>query len=409
MVAGKDGEPLMAPPTPPATADPVAAPTTTALSAAAHAESLASYIQAGTEGADTLGNRGPIRFNDRGELAEDILQAYWRTGFYVFEGLVASPEIALLQAEMEQLLDQAPVDNGALVDAKGRPAFGQQFARNPYTMTRPLSDPWGGTTLLGGRHQVQMNQPVAAASAPKKVVFLMHGMCQTMASGLRLYGHPQLLQIADSINGADFVPYNDATFVKQPGLGSSVAWHQDGVTHWDSPNWDEGIHGFNFQVQLYATTPHSCLWVMPGTHKLGKINIKKLVAENGGSEQLPGAVPLYCNPGDVTIVNRQALHCSFPNTSPDMRVSLTFGFHRRSSVLGAQGALSQTALEVYDAQRIAERAAVIAVAIDARAQFYPAEPPYSYQPFADLVDEYRFSAATWDTVIKDYNLKDLSI
>lgn len=164
-----------------------------------------------------MGHRGPIRFNARGELAGDILAAYWRTGFYVFEGLVDSAEIALLQAEMAELLDQAP------------------------------------------------------------------------------------------------------------------------------------------------------------------------------------------------IVNRQALHCSFPNTSPDMRVSLTFGFHRRSAVLGAQGALSQTANEVYDEQRIAERAAVIAVAIDARSQFYPAEPRYSYQPFADVVDGYRFSAATWNTVIKDYNLKDLSI
>ena len=63
-----------------------------------------------------------------------------------------------------------------------------------------------------------------------------------------------LLAAAASINGDDFVPYNDATFVKQPGLGGSVSWHQDGVTHWDNPEWDSGIHGFNFQVQLYDTS-----------------------------------------------------------------------------------------------------------------------------------------------------------
>jgi hypothetical protein len=34
------------------------------------------------------------------------------------------------------------------------------------------------------------------------------------------------------------------TFVKQPGLGGSVAWHQDGVTHWNSSDLDEGTHGF---------------------------------------------------------------------------------------------------------------------------------------------------------------------
>ena len=31
---------------------------------------------------------------------------------------------------------------------------------------------------------------------------------------------------------------------KQPGLGGSVAWHQDGVTHWDSVDWDEGYPWF---------------------------------------------------------------------------------------------------------------------------------------------------------------------
>ena len=157
-----------------------------------------------------------------------------------------------------------------------------------------------------------------------------------------------------SINGDDFVPYNDATFVKQPGLGGSVSWHQDGVTHWDNPEWDSGIHGFNFQVQLYDTSARSCLWVVPGTHTEGKIDIKTRVANNNGSEKLPDAVPLYCNAGDVTIVNRQALHGSFANTSDDLRISLTFGFHRRRSVLGATGALSESESVRYDEERIAE-------------------------------------------------------
>jgi ectoine hydroxylase-related dioxygenase (phytanoyl-CoA dioxygenase family) len=100
------------------------------------------------------------------------------------------------------------------------------------------------------------------------------------------------------------------------------------------------------------------------------------VADNAGSEFLPDAVPLFAAAGDVTIVNRQALHGSFANTSEDMRVSLTFGFHRRTSVLGARGALSQSNDEVYDAQRIDRRSKFVAVAIDARQQFYPNESRY---------------------------------
>ena len=39
------------------------------------------------------------------------------------------------------------------------------------------------------------------------------------AGGLRLYGHPGLLAVAASINGDDFVPYNDAIFVKKARSG----------------------------------------------------------------------------------------------------------------------------------------------------------------------------------------------
>jgi hypothetical protein len=377
--------------------------------ASEHAASLSAYAEAGKARALALGNRGPVKFKANGKLVDEILDAYWKTGFYVFEGLVAQAEIELLQSAMADLLDRAPVDNGATVDHQGRPAFGQEFARPVYSLIRPLTDPWGGTDKLNGRHETQMNQPTPEASVPEKVVFIMGGMCQIMEPGLRLYGHPKLLSIAASINGDDFVPYNDAIFVKQPGVGGSVSWHQDGVTHWDSPDWDHGIHGFNFQVQLYETSARSCLWVMPGSHKLGKMDIKKLVADNNGSEQLPGAVPLFCQPGDVTIVNRQALHCSFANTSPDQRISLTFGFHRYSSVLGASGALSQTEAEVYDEQRIEDRSKVISVAIDARAQCYPTETRYDYKPLSGREDEFRFTDKNWQDIIHDYNLKDLSI
>jgi hypothetical protein len=370
---------------------------------------MTQYVAEGIERAKALGNRGPLRLDSNGKLTPDILEAYVRTGFYIFEGAIKQDEIDLLRADMEWLLDRAPVDNGAEVDHQGRPAYGQDFARPVYSMIQPLADPWGGTKALNGRHPTQMAQPVAPDQPPHKVVFIMTGMCQTMPSGLRLYGHPDLLSAAASINGDDFVPYNDAIFIKQPGRGGSVSWHQDGVTHWDNPSWDSSIHGFNFQVQLFDTTARSCLWVVPGTHKEGKIDIKARVAANQGVEQLPDAVPLYCSAGDVTIVNRQALHGSFANTSDDLRISLTFGFHKRSSVLGAAGALSESESVVYDAARIAKRSEVVGVAIDARAKFYPEETRFHYQPLASQEEELRFSDETWQRVIKDYNLNDLSI
>ncbi len=377
---------------------------------AQHAAGMATYHQEGLRLAREIGNRGPVRFDANGRLHPDIVAAYWRHGFYVFEGVIDADEIGALRRDVGTMLERAPVTPDATVDAQGRPALGLDYARTPYTFVKPLSDPWGGTDVLSGRHPSKMAEPAPDTDAPEAVVFLMYGMCQAMPAGLRLYGHPHLLSIAEAINGEDFVPYNDAIFVKQPGLGGSVAWHQDGVTHWDSPDWDEGIHGFNFQVQLYPTTPGNCLWVVPGTHKLGRVDIKQWVADNGGDERLPGAVPLTCAPGDVTMVNRQMVHGSFANTSPDLRVSITVGFHRRKSVIGAKAVLGVEEDGVtYDEQRIFDRSAVIAVAIDARRQQRPDETPFHYKPFAGREDAFRFNDATFERVIRDYNIKDLAI
>ncbi len=379
------------------------------LTAAEHAEAMAEYMREGKRRALALGNRGPLRLNDDGTLHQDILDSYWQHGFYVFTSVIEADELVELRADIDTMLERAPVHEGAEVDTQGRPAFGTDFERDTYLWIRPLSDPVGGTTLNGGRHPSKMAEPVPSDDAPDEIIYMMFGMCQAMDSGLRLYGHPQLLAVAESINGPDFVPFNDAIFIKQPGLGGSVAWHQDGLTHWSSPKWDEGIHGFNFQVQLYPSTPASCLWAMPGTHKLGKTDIKARVEANGGSEMLPGAVPLFCEAGDVTIANRQTLHGSFANTSQDLRVSLTFGFHRRSSVIGARGVLGSGEGVLHDEKRVFERSSVIAVAIDARAKHFPEEDRYVYKPFASLEDQYRWTPETQDSVILNYNLKDLGI
>jgi len=389
---------------------------TAELSREQHAEEMADYLRAGEARAATLGNRGPVRFDQHGRLHPDILEAYWQHGFYVFEGVVDADELAELRADADDMISRAPVRRGAAVDTRGRPALGRDYAIQPYLMVRPLSDPWGGTAALGGRHPSKMTEPVPDPDAPENVVYLMFGMCQAMPAALRLYGHPKLLAVAEAVNGSDFVPYNDAIFVKQPGLGGSVSWHQDGITHWESPQWDEGIHGFNFQVQLYRTTAANGLWVVPGTHKLGRVDIKRMVADNGGDDRLPDAVPLLCEAGDVTIVNRQALHGSFANTSPDLRVSVTFGFHRRSSVLGVRGKLSikpedlsWSEGDVYDEQRVFDRSAVIALAIDARHQHRPAEEPFHYLPFSGIEDRFHFDEDTFERYIRDYNTRDLAI
>ena len=233
------------------------------------------------------------------------------------------------------------------------------------------------------------------------------GVLQYSEALLRLYAHPGLLKLAASLNGEDFVPFNEGMFIKQPGLGASVAWHQDGVTHWDSPEWDSSIHGYTFHAQLYGCTAANAVWAVPGSHRLGKIDILNWVAEHG-SERLPDAVPYICDPGDVVIHNRQLVHGSFANTSPDWRVSFTLGYHRRSSVLDVCSGGVHNATAVYDEARIRERSRMIGYGIDARRQRFTNEAPYVYKPFLKSGEYLQWNTNAREA-IHDYNLLDLSI
>lgn len=368
---------------------------------------MARYRREGEARARALGNRGPIRFDAAGRLAADILDAYREVGFYTFTGVLGPEELADIEHDVADVLDRAPVAKGAAVDRHGRPALGSDCQARTVTWVRPLSDPLGGTDAANGRHPAKMYEPRPPAEAPDHVVQLVLGSLQFSDACLRLYGHPGLLAVAAAVNGADFVPFNEAIWVKQAGLGGSVAWHQDGWTHWDSPELDEGTHGFNFMAQLYGCTSANGLWVVPGSHRLGKVDIKAMV-DRAGSDRLADAVPLLCDPGDVVITNRQAVHGSFANTSPDTRVTINFGFHRRRSVLGVTSGGVHNEPAEYDAARIEERSKVIMYAIDARAQRFPHERRFRYEPFAGREAELRFTPAA-KASLKDYNLLDLGI
>jgi ectoine hydroxylase-related dioxygenase (phytanoyl-CoA dioxygenase family) len=301
-----------------------------------NSNAMESYLIEGEKKALELNNRGPIKFDSNGSLCSDIRKAYSDNGFYIFENVINPEELKDIKDDLENLRANFPTGPESNLDISGNPAFNSDSKSLTLVWSKPLGDPLGGTELANGRHQVKLFEPEAASDAPQAVPVILLGSLQFSDACLRTYAHPELLKVAESINGEDFAPFNEALFIKEPGVGAAVSWHQDGVTHWDSEKFNEDIHGFNFMVQVYGSTAVNGVWVMPGTHKVGKIDIKKLVAESG-SERLEGAVPIVCNPGDAVICNRQLLHGSFPNCGFEKRVTVNFGFHKRSSVLGVKG------------------------------------------------------------------------
>ena len=371
------------------------------------ADAMRSYLLEGQAAALALPNRGPLRFTESGKLAEEIRAAYSEYGFYVFENVLSAEELDDIKADLDTMRAQFPTGPESQVNAAGEPALGADAKALTLVWSKPLGDPLGGTELANGRHQVKMFEPEADAEAPLAAPFILLGSLQFSDACLRTYAHPELLKVTESINGPDFAPFNEALFIKEPGIGAAVSWHQDGVTHWDSPDFDEDIHGFNFMAQVYGSTAVNGVWVLPGTHKQGKLDIKALVDESG-SERLKGAVPIVCNPGDVVMCNRQLLHGSFPNCGFEPRITVNFGFHKRSSVLGVMGGGIHSDAQVFDEEIVNRRARAIGYAIDARRQRFPDETPYQYQPLSAAANDYRWGESA-RADLKDYNLDDLSI
>ena len=103
-----------------------------------------TYLRDGEERALSLDNRGPLRFDDDGKLHPDIVEAYWRCGFYVFENVLAGEELIDLDEDLADVLAHAPRHKGAETDRAGQPAAGAEFTIPVFRFGKPLSDPYGG-------------------------------------------------------------------------------------------------------------------------------------------------------------------------------------------------------------------------------------------------------------------------
>lgn len=373
----------------------------------AQSGAMEQYLVNGHNKATSMRNRGPIKFDENGQLTQDIRDAYSEYGFYIFKDVIDSKELADIKNDIEALRQRFPTSSASKLDINNQPAIGHDNKGPSLFWAKPLSDPLGGSPIANGRHQVKLFEPKPSEKDPVEVPFILLGSLQHSEACLRTYAHPKLLKVAEAINGQDFAPFHECLFIKEPQLGAAVSWHQDGDTHWQNPDFEEEIHGFNFMAQVYGSTSVNGVWVVPGTHKLGKMDIKKMIADNG-SERLEEAVPLICEAGDVVICNRQIVHGSFANTGFESRITINFGFHKRSSVLNIMGAGIHSEAVQYTEALIAKRSALIGYAIDARHKQYLNESPYRYQPHESAGLKFE-----WDKqgkeAIKDYNLIDLSI
>ena len=335
------------------------------------------YVRSGLERVEKLGSRGPMRFDANGRLEQDILDAYRRNGFYHFTGVIEPEEVEELNRDFDQVLDNAPAQQEGTTDRHGKPVkFPDQYSMSS-------EDLFEETRSQG-----------EAPQDPQLTVGLIAHPLVMMDAALRVYAHPKILKMVESINGPDFVPFHESIFHKGAGgVGPPTPWHQDGRTHWtpdgyplEQPDGSGKTHGFNFSVSWSRGTPENCLWVVPGSHR------RWLLADDGkfppAGERLPDAVPMPLAPGDCGLVNRSSLHGSFENSSSERRVTMVLGYHTRESVIGtetknvhafASPGKAEEKIVKYSEEYVLRRARMIPLAIDARRQRYPDETPYEYK------------------------------
>lgn len=138
--------------------------------------------------------------------------------------------------------------------------------------------------------------------------------------------HPELLTNVAQVLDRPFWPRGGSLVVKLPHEGAAVRWHQDiPYLYWSSgghPNQGRPTtHPVpNFTTDIYlepSNETNGCLYVVPGTHKEGSVDVDKMVAEHGFF--LPDAVPVEVEPGDVVFHHVAVVHGSPENHSPLLR------------------------------------------------------------------------------------------
>lgn len=144
------------------------------------------------------------------------------------------------------------------------------------------------------------------------------------AASLELLGSPQVLGIAESLCGANFVPTYESMVFKQQGDGEAIKWHQDAVH-------PRGHRIFNFDLYLdpsYADA--GALRVIPKT-QCQRQDTCALTEQWGWNP--PGVIVAEMQPGDVLLHDVMVVHGSEQVEGKDLRRTIYYEFRAAEEIL----------------------------------------------------------------------------
>jgi ectoine hydroxylase-related dioxygenase (phytanoyl-CoA dioxygenase family) len=143
-------------------------------------------------------------------------------------------------------------------------------------------------------------------------------------ASLELLGSPEILGIADSLAGKNFVPTYEAMVFKDTGNGAPIEWHQD-ATH------PRRYRIFNIDIYLDEALPgQGALRVVPGS-QVGKVDMCGL--KDQYSWRVPGSLEVQMGPGDVLVHDVMLVHGSEPTLGNALRRTIYYEFRPAEQIL----------------------------------------------------------------------------
>ena len=147
-------------------------------------------------------------------------------------------------------------------------------------------------------------------------------------------------RIVDSMSqflGDEVYHYHHKLMLKEPRIGGAWEWHQD-YGYWYNYGCLYPTMASCYIAIDRATRANGCLQVIPGSHKLGRLEHGKVGGQTGVDplriEKVLQRLPLLhveMAPGDGLFFHGNLLHRSDANTSPDPRWSLIICYNTRSN------------------------------------------------------------------------------
>ena len=186
------------------------------------------------------------------------------------------------------------------------------------------------------------------------------------SASLELLGSPQVLGVAESLCGENFVPTYESMVFKKAGDGEKIPWHQDAVH-------TRKHRVFNFDLYLdESKAGNGTLRVVPKSQKTVQ-DACHVAIEHGWD--LPGVIQVELEPGDVLLHDVMVLHGSERTIGKNLRRTIYYEFRAAEMIL-EEGP--------WDAGFIDQRLRLIPLAFKRFEEHYPEHESFTWRVSDDF-------------------------